>query len=113
MGRLTDCFSLLVAIAGWYYMFYSRAAEKLGAIEEQQINQKRSRLRRIGGFVMFLLAVFLFAGVHTVDEKSTPVGFLSVWLMVFLLLFLIVVLALVDVRLTARLRRRRHLNPPS
>ena len=67
---------------------------------------------RIGGFAMFLLAVFLFAGFHTVDEKGSPLGFLLVWITVFILLFLIVVLAYVDVRLTARLRRRR-LNPPS
>ena len=93
-------------------MFYSRMAEKLAPIEEQQINRRRSRLRRIGGFFMFLLAVFLFAGFHTVDEKGSPLGFLLVWITVFILLFLIVVLALVDVRLTARLRQRR-LNPPS
>jgi len=105
-------FSLAVAAAGWYYMFYSRAADKLGAVEDQAINQKRSRLRRIGGFAMFLLAVFLFAGSHSVDEKTSPLAFLVIWITVFILLFVIVVLALVDVRLTARLRRRR-LNPPT
>ena len=65
MHAFTSIFSLLVAAAGWYYMFYSRMAEKLAPIEEQQINRRRSRLRRIGGFFMFLLAVFLFAGFHT------------------------------------------------
>jgi hypothetical protein len=111
MTWLANTFSLIVAVAGWYYMFYSRAAQKLGAVEDQQINVRRSRLRRIGGFAMFLLAVFLFAGFHTVDAKASPLAFMLVWIAVFLLLFVIVVLALVDVRLTGRLRRSR-LNPP-
>jgi drug/metabolite transporter (DMT)-like permease len=94
MGPLADVFSLLVAIAGWYYMFYSRAAQNLSAIEDQQVNRKRMRLRRVGGFFMFLLAVFLFAGMHTVDAKGSPAGFLLVWITVFVLLLMIVILAL-------------------
>jgi len=56
----------------------------------------------------------MFAGFHTVDEKSSPIAFLLVWVTVFILLFLIVALALIDVRLTARLRRAKsRANPPS
>ena len=55
---------LVVAAAGWFYMFYSRAAHSLTGIENDEINLKRIRLRRVGGLVMFVLAIFFFAGPH-------------------------------------------------
>lgn len=102
---LVGIFSLLVAAAGWYYLFYSRAAQRLSGIENQDINQRRVRLRRIGGAVMMLLAVSVFAGVFTVQS---PRSFVAVWLMVLALLGAIVVLALMDLRLTIKLRRRKR-----
>ena len=102
---LSGILSLLIAVAGWFYMFYSRAAHRLGVIESAPANLRRIRLRRINGFAMFLLAVGLFAGVWSVDPKRTPSLFVFIWVGVFLLLFVVVVLALIDVRLTARLRR--------
>lgn len=104
---LPDILALLVAAAGWYYMFYSRAAHKLGSIENAKLNLERIRLRRINGFIMMLFAIFFFAGLNTVDPKRHPAVFLLVWGCAFALLGTMVVLALVDVRLTARLRRRR------
>ena len=112
MGSLPGIFSLIVGAAGWYYLFYSRAAEKLVAIEAAEVNRQRSRLRRLGGFCMLLLAVCMSAGFYTFDPKRAPAAFLATWITVFFLLFLIVLFALLDVRLTAKLRRGRN-KPPS
>jgi 4-amino-4-deoxy-L-arabinose transferase-like glycosyltransferase len=108
MGPLTTFFSLLVGAAGWYYLFYSRAATNLSGIEDDRTNNRRQRLRRIGGLVMLLLAVALFAGFHSVDSATGPQAFVLVWLAVFLLLFTITLLALADLRLTVKLRQRRR-----
>jgi drug/metabolite transporter (DMT)-like permease len=107
MPWIPDIFALLVAAAGWYYMFYSRAAHKLEGVENAELNLKRIRLRRIGGFVMMLFAVLFFAGFNTIDPKRHPALFLALWGVAFVLLGAMVVLALVDIRLTARLRRRQ------
>ena len=105
MKVLTAVLSLLAATAGWYYMFYSIAAQKLCGIEEQSINLRRIRLRRTGGFAMFLLAVLMFAGVWSVDERGSPGAYLLIWFGVIALLLFIMILALLDLRLTAKLRR--------
>ena len=102
---LSGILSLLIAVAGWYYMFYSRAAHRLSTIESAPANLQRIRLRRVNGFAMFLLAVGLFAGVWSIDPKRTPGLFGLVWVSVFILLLVIVILALMDVRFTAKLRR--------
>src|SRR5258708_28529397 len=86
MDGFSTIFSLLVAGAGWYYMFYSRAAANLNGIEDEALNRRRHRLRRTGGVVMFLLAIALFAGFHSVDSATSAQGFVLVWLTVFLLL---------------------------
>jgi hypothetical protein len=106
MLALTTCFSLLTAAAGWYYMFYSRAAAGLGGVEEDRLNARRRRLRQVGGFVMCLLAVGLFAGFNTFDPQVAPTGFVLTWVGVFGLLIVVVLLALLDLRLTWRLRHR-------
>jgi len=99
-------FSLVVAAAGWFYMFYSRAAQRLGEIEQEPRNLRRIRLRRIGGFMMFLLAIAFFIGFQDYVWQSDLVA-LSVWTIVMLLLLAIVVLGLIDLRLTWQLRRPR------
>lgn len=106
MSPLTTVFSLLTGAAGWYYLFYSRAAVKLAGVEDQALNLRRQRLRQIGGFVMLLLAVGIFAGFNTVDPHSSAQAFILVWFGVFVLLFVVVVLAMLDLRLTWRLRNR-------
>lgn len=117
MQVFSALFSLFIAAADWYYMFYSRAATNLHGIEDQALNHRRQRLRQIGGFFMLLLAVALFAGFHTVDAATSAQAFLLVWMSVFLLLLLIVLLAMADLRLTWKLRnRRRHgfeIQPPT
>jgi peptidoglycan/LPS O-acetylase OafA/YrhL len=112
MGPLPGIFSLLVGAAGWYYLFYSRAAQDLGGIEGRATSHRRGRLRRVGGLLMLLLGIGIFAGFYTFDPKRAPAAFLLTWIGVFVLLFLIVLLALLDLRLTAKLRRNRP-NPPS
>jgi drug/metabolite transporter (DMT)-like permease len=108
MSAFSAVFSLLIAAAGWYYMFYSRAATNLTGVEDDGINRRRHRLRRIGGFIMLLLAVAFFAGFNTVDAETSAARFLLVWLAVFVLLMIIVLLALADLRLTWRLRHTRR-----
>jgi hypothetical protein len=97
--------ALTVAIAGWFYLFYSRAAQKLDGIESPAINQRRSRLRRLNGAAMLLLAAGFYAGCQ-LDPHPHPVIFLLLWTVVLILLILCVLLAVVDLRLTARLRRK-------
>lgn len=108
MNAVTSVFSLLVAAAGWYYMFYSRAATNLHGVEDERLNRRRQGLRRIGGFMMLLLAVAFYAGFNTVDADSSKEAFIAVWFSVFVLLLAIVLLAMVDLRLTWRLRRPRR-----
>lgn len=111
MNWLAATFSLLTAAAGWFYMFYSRAAQNLAEVEQQKVNLQRVRLRRVGGFIMLLLGALFFAGSHAVDPRASPLGYMALWAVVFALLLAVVFLALIDVRLTRRLRRRRHDDP--
>src|SRR4051794_248199 len=108
MNGLRDVFCLLVAAAGWYYMFYSKGAANLSGMEAEDRNLRRRRYRQINGFVMVLLAIALFAGFHTVDAATSAQAFVLVWLSVFILLMTVVLLAMVDLRLTWRLRHRRR-----
>ena len=109
MPYLAGIFALLTAAAGWYYLFYSRAATRLADLEDERINGRRVRLRRAGGVAMLLLGGLLYAGLRTLDNPNQSPGvFLGVWLAVLALLAVLVVLALVDVRLTHRLRSRQR-----
>jgi hypothetical protein len=103
MPTIGGIFALLIGVAGWYYLFYSHAADKLAAIEAPVANQRRRRLRRLNGAAMLLLAVLLYAGLYT---EENPRAFMLVWLGVCVLLAIIVVLGIADVWLTAKLRRR-------
>lgn len=109
MPYLAGIFALLTGAAGWYYMFYSRAAQRLSGVEDERLNARRVRLRRVGGVAMVLLGAFFFAGMHALDKPGqSPAVFAGVWLAVFVLLIVIVVLAMIDVRLTHRLRTRQR-----
>lgn len=108
MQALTAAFSLLVAASGWYYMFYSRAATRLVAVEGEKIARTRHRLRQANGAVMFLMGVLFYAGFNAIDFTASPSAFVAVWFSVFVLLSAIVVLALLDLRLTFRMRRQHR-----
>lgn len=105
---LAIIFSLLVAAAGWYYLFHSRAAEQLGEIELKSANRQRVRLRRIGGVAMMLLAVAFFALFRQLEQPDPGRTAAVLLLAVLALLGVVLVLGLVDVRLTWQMRRSRE-----
>lgn len=107
MHSLSTVLALLIGIAGWHYLFYSQAAERLAAVEARRLNRVRVGLRRVGGAVLLLLAPVFFAGLNTVDPGENPEAFVAIWVIVALLLAVNMLLALADVGLTWMLRRQR------
>jgi drug/metabolite transporter (DMT)-like permease len=105
MQYLPAIFALLVGAAGWFYLFYSKAAHNLGAIEQQEFNRLRIRLRRTNGVVLLLLAACFAAAYYGTGAQRT---FVMLFMAVLVLLLGSVVLALIDVRLTRKLRRQRR-----
>jgi peptidoglycan/LPS O-acetylase OafA/YrhL len=99
--------AIVCAAVGWYYLFYSRSADRLGALEGDAANRRRRFLRRVNGGTLFLLATAFYAGFFSVDPHRTPRSFVVIWLGVMLLLAVAVVLAGADIRLTAKIRRRK------
>ncbi len=61
MRPLTAILALLTGVAGWFYLFFSRAARRLGGVEQQRANRWRNRLRRVNGIVMIVLAASYMA----------------------------------------------------
>ena len=98
--------ALLIAVAGWFYLFYSMAARRLGGVESDRLNRRRIRLRRVGGALMLALAFCFYAGCK-VDEVRLPWPWLLLWTAVVFLLLVIIALALADLWLTHGLRRQR------
>jgi hypothetical protein len=107
MRYLPEIFSLIVAAAGWFYMFYSRAASNLAVVESQHVNRLRVRLRRLGGFAMILLAAAFYAGSVALERRRAEWAAILL-LIVLVLMCVIVALGLLDLRLTNRLRRSRQ-----
>jgi hypothetical protein len=109
MFALATTLALLIATAGWHYLFYSRAAERLSGLEEQRLNRLRVGLRRAGGAVLLVLGPTFFAGFRTLlpETNFDPATFVALWLSVLGLMGLMVILALVDIRLTWKLRQRQ------
>ena len=104
MDYLPGIFALLVAAAGWYYLFYSQAAFKLQGVEHQARTRRRIRLRRVGGLVIMLLAASFYAMfVMLRRERFATAGVLV--LVVMFLMGAVMVLGLVDLRLTRKMRR--------
>ncbi len=107
MPILPALFSLMIAIAGWYYLFNTRAAEQLAHVEDTALNSRRVRLRRIGGLLLLLLAMLFYIATAVVSWDQPTIWFLVSWLGVMILVGLVTLLALFDLRLTNQLRRRR------
>lgn len=105
MRQLLAIFALLVGAIGWYYLFYSRAADHLVGIEEARNNRIRGILRRVNAIIMLLLAIGIALGTYRFDREGAESQFVVTWAVVMLLLLLFVALALIDVRLTWKLRR--------
>ena len=111
MVIVIDLLSLLIAVAGWHYMFYSRAAHRLQKLEDERVNASRVRLRRANGGIMLLLAIAFFIGSQSWLEAKAA-AYILVWLAVLALMLAILVLALLDLRLTWKLHvaRRRGID---
>jgi Na+/H+ antiporter NhaD/arsenite permease-like protein len=105
MEAIPAIFCLFTAAAGWFYLFYSRAAHRLAAVEDQRINQARIRLRRIGASAMILLAVAFAVGYYGADVHQPSATFAIAWGSVLLLLPVMLGIGLADLRLTRKLRR--------
>src|SRR4051812_38324471 len=109
MRALPAIFALLVAAVGWYYLWYSRAAQRLEHLEDQRSNHVRGILRRINAIIMLLIAVGIAFGTYKFDRAGAELEFVITWASVMLLLLGFVVLALIDLRLTIKLRgQMRH-----
>ena len=111
MFYLFPIFALLVMAAGWQYMFFSRAAERLATFEGDELNRRRVRLRRFNGAIMFVLGIDVLAAYVIYGDRKPTVNELMLWVAAMVMLFVIVLLALIDVRLTARLRKRKREAP--
>jgi hypothetical protein len=105
MESIPAIFCLLTAAAGWFYLFYSRAAHRLAIIENQRVNQARIRLRRMGASAMILLAVAFAVGYYGTDVRRPTATFAIAWISVLLLLPVMLGIGLADLRLTRKLRR--------
>jgi membrane protein YdbS with pleckstrin-like domain len=101
---LPGILATLVGVAGWFYLFYSRAASNLSNIEDQKVNKLRGTLRRVGALVMLLLATLIAVGAYAFDIEHPGPQFFLTWIIVLALLMVIVILGLIDVRLTYKLR---------
>src|SRR5579859_4945661 len=99
----------MVAGSGWYYLFYSRAAYRLGKLEDQRINLSRIRCRRAAGGLLSLMGILIFIGSQpSFEPHAHPRIYISIWIAVMFLLLAVVVLAMIDLRLTLKLRRHDH-----
>jgi hypothetical protein len=105
-AALVDIFAFACGVAGWFYLFYSKAAGKLAAIEPASQNILRIRLRRVCGAAMVLLGIGFYAGFNAMDDHRNPALYLTVWMGSILLLLLIVALVAADIHLTRTLRRK-------
>jgi uncharacterized membrane protein len=101
---LPGIFALLVGVAGWYYMFYSTAANRMAAVERADVNRWRILLRRLGGLMMILLAITFYVGTMSLQQGHSAVA-LGCLAAVVLLLAIVVALGLIDLRMTHRLRQ--------
>ena len=112
MSALPAIFSLIVGAAGWFYLWHSKSAQGLAAIEAPELNRRRVRLRRYNGVTMLLLAVSFYVAYASADQPGRGMRALLCMAAVVVLLVVMLALALIDIRLTRRLReaikRKQH-----
>lgn len=103
---IAGIFSLLVAAAGWFYLFYSNAAAKLVGVEGARTNALRVRLRRVGGTAMILLGAAFYVACDAILREQVRLRlFLGMMLAVLALMAVTLVLGIIDLRLTRQLRK--------
>jgi uncharacterized membrane protein len=103
---LPAIFALIVGAVGWYYLFYSRSASGLSAIEAGPQNRLRSVLRRVNAIVMLLIAAGIAVAFTWYDRSGQERQFVLMSMAILLLLVVLVVLGLIDLRLTWKLRQQ-------
>jgi len=106
---IAGIFSLLTAAAGWFYLFYSRAAEKLVGVEGARANARRVRLRRVGGTAMILLGAAFYVACAALIRRDLAL-FSGMMLAVLTLMAVTLILGLMDLRLTRKLRKNDERN---
>jgi drug/metabolite transporter (DMT)-like permease len=106
-----DILALACGVAGWFYLFYSKAATKLSGVESPRQNNLRVTLRRTCGAALVLLGALFFAGFN-IDEHRTPGAYLTIWSTALVLLLIIIALVAADLRLTYKLRHQKPKNHP-
>jgi hypothetical protein len=114
MHVLSAIVSVLIAAAGWHYLFFSVAASRLLGVEDAATNRRRVRLRRTNGAVMLVLSGLLFYGLWTFDQEhieSNSERFVLIWIAVLVLLMVVLFLGIIDLRLTNKLRRTKSDEP--
>ena len=104
-----DLLALACGIAGWFYLFYSKAAAKLAVFESPRQNNLRIMLRRTCGAALVLLGALFFAGFN-INEHRTPGVYLAIWSGALVLLLIIIALVAADLRLTYKLRNKKPKN---
>lgn len=104
---LPAIFALIVAAAGWFYLFYSRAATRLSSVEASRDNRTRVRFRQIGGVAMMLLA-FAFYSLFVAVEREDVQSAAGYMVAVLIFMMMILTLGILDLRLTRKLRRAQR-----
>jgi hypothetical protein len=106
-----DIFAILCGVAGWFYLFYSKAASRLAGMETPSHLAMRIRLRRICGGALILLGTSVYAGSNAINDQTSPGLYLGTWMGVMLLLLIVVSLAAADLYLTRLLHRKLREKP--
>lgn len=104
MSYLPAIFALLCGAAGWFYFLHASRAAYLEGMEQPRDNALRIRLRRIGGVLMFVLAIAFYASYALSQRHGNPLLVLLCMAVTILLLPVILFLAWVDLRLTRKMR---------
>lgn len=109
---LPAIFSILVAVAGWFYILHASRASSLKGFETDRDNRLRIRLRRTGGVLMIVLAVSFYSAYNLAGDPDRRWIALFCMTLILLLLPVILFLAYVDLRLTRKMRETFKRNRP-
>lgn len=98
----------IVGLFGLYYMLGSFPFLLEGVDSDRRRNFRR-RLRRVGGTLLVMLALLLYAGLRQIEPKTNPLLFLACWGSIGLILLGIFALAIIDFGQTlAALKSHRY-----
>ena len=72
MHLVPGALSIAILLIGWYYVFYSKAAERLNGVEPTPVNRKRQIHRRLGGLLLLPMSALFLAGSYWIDPHDRP-----------------------------------------